>query len=90
MRTLFAAVLATALLLSAAGTHAHAKADAQHAPHGERCAVCVLRAAELPPQVEPDLAPRSVPLGAAPQDPGASPVTGAPLGAIPGQSPPCA
>jgi hypothetical protein len=91
MRALCSALLGVLLLLSAAGPHVHAGTDAQQASHGaEHCAVCAVRGADVARDATPDVTPRIVALGAAPLEPGVPPVTGAPLGAIPGQSPPCA
>lgn len=89
MRALFASLLSAVLLLSAAATHVHVRADAQDGPHGaDKCAVCVLRSADVSQDATPDVTPHAVVLGAAPLAPGLPPVSGAPLGAIPGQSPP--
>ncbi len=83
MRTLLAAGLALFLVLSAAAPHVHV------GPHGaETCLVCVVRQGDAARSEVPDLTPVA-PVTAAPQlEPGRSPVSGAPLGAIPGQSPP--
>jgi hypothetical protein len=85
MRPLLAALLALHLVLVAFGPHVHSAA------HGaEECAVCVVRAADVAESQEPDLSPSPLPVGAPAAAPGLAPVTGAPLGAVPGQSPPAA
>jgi hypothetical protein len=81
MRALLAAGLALFLVVTAAAPHVHA-----HGP--EQCAVCVVRNADVAHDETPDVAPAAHLLGAAPCAPGLPPVFGAPLGAIPGQSPP--
>lgn len=83
MRVLVAALLAFALAGAAAEHHVHAPSSG-----GEGCAVCVLRHAEVPRDPVADVAPAIVDAGEVPGSPGLPPVTGAPLGAIPGQSPP--
>jgi hypothetical protein len=81
MRALLAAGLALFLVVTAAAPHAHA--------HGrEECAVCVVRHADAARDETPDVAPAARILGAATCAPGLPPVFGAPLGAVPGQSPP--
>lgn len=83
MRALLALALALHLVLSAFGPHVHTGA------HGvEDCAVCVVRGAEAASSATPDLTPSAAPVGAVALAPGLPPVTGAPLGAVPGQSPP--
>jgi hypothetical protein len=83
MRALLAGGLALILVLSAGAAHAHVDA------HGaESCAACVLRSADVPQDPTPDLAPAPRPEGAPAIAPGLPPVSGAPLGAVPGQSPP--
>lgn len=83
MRVLLAATLALHLVLTAFGPHVHTAA------HGaEECAVCLVRGAEAAGSSTPDLAPSALPAVAVVLAPGLPPVTGAPLGAIPGQSPP--
>lgn len=86
MRALASLVLVFALVATVAEGHAHAAAD-DHGP--ERCAVCVLRSVDAAPSAAPGTAPpadREAGEVAAPAGP--PPVCGAPLGAIPGQSPP--
>jgi hypothetical protein len=84
MRAVVAALRALSLLVAAAAPHVHA-----HAAGGDECAVCTLRHTAPPPgSATPDVAPvvhvAAIPSGA----PAFPPVFGAPLGAIPGQSPP--
>jgi hypothetical protein len=89
LRALLAAGLAALLAASAAQVHVHdaeAGAEQHHAP----CPVCQLRGAEPVGGDAPHVAPRVVSAADVVLPPGPSPVTGAPLGAIPGQSPPAA
>jgi hypothetical protein len=81
MRALLAAGLALLFVLTAAAPHVHT--------HGtEQCAVCVVRHGDAARDETPQVAPLTV-VGDAPQvELGFPPVYGAPLGAIPGQSPP--
>lgn len=81
MRAFLAAGLALFFVLTAAAPHVHT--------HGTReCVGCVVRQGDAARDETPDLAPLTV-VGDAPQvDAGLPPVFGAPLGAIPGQSPP--
>jgi hypothetical protein len=83
MRAVLAACMAVFLLVVAAGPHVHAGPDG-----ADGCAVCVARHADVPVDVTPELAPREAPPVEAVSEPGRSPVAGAPLGAVPGQSPP--
>jgi len=83
MRAVVAAALSLCLALAVGLPHVHAVG------HGaEECAVCVARGGDVASAQTPDLTPVAVPVGEAPLAPGPSPVSGAPLGAIPGQSPP--
>lgn len=83
MRLLLASGLALFLALTAAAPHDHAGARG-----AEGCVVCVVRQGDAARVETPELAPLAV-VGSAPScEPGASPVVGAPLGAVPGQSPP--
>jgi hypothetical protein len=85
LRTFVAAGLAALVALSAARPHVHERAAPGHeAP----CAVCQLRAAEPAPHGAFELAPRVACASDLVLPPGPSPITGAPLGAVPGQSPP--
>jgi hypothetical protein len=81
VRALLAAGLALFLVFTAAAPHVHA--------HGEdECAVCVVRQADAARDETPDVAPLTFVCDAPRLDRGLPPVFGAPLGAIPGQSPP--
>jgi hypothetical protein len=83
MRAIVAAGLAVFLLVVAAGPHVHT------GPHGaDDCAVCVARHADVASPRMPDVAPVRFVCGEPVAAPTAPPVSGAPLGAIPGQSPP--
>ena len=82
MRALVAATLVAVLAVSAAGPHVHVGFD-RHA-----CAVCVLHHTDVPRSEAPDVAPIVEEHGEVVASPGLPPVTGAPLGAVPGQSPP--
>jgi len=83
MRKLLAAGLALYVVLAAAAPHVHT------GPHGaQECAVCVARTGAVAENATPDLAPVAVLVGEPTAAPGLPPVTGAPLGAVPGQSPP--
>jgi hypothetical protein len=83
MRALVALLLAFALVATAAIPHVHV-----HATGGDECAVCVLRHTAPPRSEIPDVKPIVSLEGEAQPAPGVAPVCGAPLGAIPGQSPP--
>ncbi len=83
MRRFTAALLAAAFVALSWAPHVHA------GPRGEAgCAACIVRSAE-PAPVQP-LAPEPAPVArvAAVLAPLEAPRAGAPLGAIPGQSPP--
>jgi hypothetical protein len=82
MRALVAAALVLALLAAVSGSHVH-----PHQGHDD-CAVCVLRSADAPAADVPDVAPVVRAAGDVTGVPDLPPVTGAPLGAVPGQSPP--
>ncbi|HZZ83689.1 MAG TPA: hypothetical protein VFE30_04055 [Anaeromyxobacteraceae bacterium] len=85
MRHVLAIALAVLVAVSAAAPHAHAGAFGDHA-----CAACLAASAERAESATPDVAPRALPPEALPREPGLAPVCGAPLGAVPGQSPPAA
>jgi len=87
MRALASLLLAVHLVLAAAAPHVHLVAD-EHG--GAPCALCATRAADVASSQTPDVAPAVARAGEAVRSPGLAPVTGAPLGAIPGQSPPSA
>jgi hypothetical protein len=85
MRAVLAAALSLFLAFVALAPHVHVDA------HGtQECGVCVAsgRGAEPVESRAPDVAPRSVVLLPVLLEPGLAPVLGAPLGAVPGQSPP--
>lgn len=83
MRALVAAVLAFGLVLTVAVPHVHAAGNRS----GE-CTVCVARHGDVAHSEMPDVAPAVLHAEPLPIEPALAPVTGAPLGAIPGQSPP--
>lgn len=85
MRALAAAVLVLGLLVASAIPHVHVFG---HGP--EECTVCVVRGGDVARTETPDPAPEVVRAEAVVPEPVVAPVTGAPLGAIPGQSPPAA
>jgi hypothetical protein len=86
MRALVAAVLALGLALVAAVPHGHAAGQ-----HGRGdCAVCLARQGDVARDETPDVAPPVRHPERPVAEPGLAPVAGAPLGAIPGQSPPAA
>lgn len=82
MRALAAALLVLSLLVVAAEPHVHPESGS------DGCAVCVLRHTDAPHGEVPDVAPVVHGMGEVVAVPGFPPVAGAPLGAIPGQSPP--
>ena len=84
MRQLLQLVAVLSVLAAAASPHVHAG----HPPADEPCPACLVRGADVPGPVVPDLAPPVSPAEAVTPVPGLAPVTGAPLGAVPGQSPP--
>ena len=83
MRALAACILALALVATAAIPHAYV-----HAAGGDECAVCVLGHSAPPAPAQPDVAPRVELEADVVCAPGLPPVSGAPQGAVPGQSPP--
>jgi hypothetical protein len=85
VRATLAAFLAVLVLAIAGAPHVHAGT-----PERTECVACVTTTAGAvaPPSV--DVAPLLVLVTEVELAPGLSPVTGAPLGAIPGQSPPSA
>jgi hypothetical protein len=82
MRALVAAALVVVLAVSTAAPHVHV------ASNRDDCATCVLRHADVPHSEAPDVAPAVHETGDVVLSPGLPPVSGAPLGSIPGQSPP--
>lgn len=85
MRALAAAVLALGLVIVAAVPHGH---PAGHG--GADCTACVARHGDVARSETPDVAPQVRHAEPVVAEPGVAPVTGAPLGAVPGQSPPAA
>jgi hypothetical protein len=83
MRACVAVLLVLSVLASAGAPHVHAQSSG-----GDDCAACVLRHTSPPHSELPDVAPIVHVAGDAAGEPGRPPVFGAPLGAIPGQSPP--
>ncbi len=88
MRSLVATVLALILVAAAAVPHVHVHAQATSG--GDECTLCTVRHAAPAPSAEPEVAPIVHVEGEALAAPGLPPVFGAPLGAVPGQSPPAA
>ncbi len=82
MRAILAASLALLLTAAVALPHVHA------ASSGEECAACVVRGGEPAASQVPDLSPLPLALGGVEVALQSLPRDGAPLGAIPGQSPP--
>jgi ferric-dicitrate binding protein FerR (iron transport regulator) len=82
MRAVLAATLVLLLAAAVAVPHVHA------APSSEECAACVARGGEVAESQVPDLSPLQLAAGDAVLAPQSRPGDGAPLGAIPGQSPP--
>ncbi|HEY6005320.1 MAG TPA: hypothetical protein VIV57_20740 [Anaeromyxobacter sp.] len=85
MRALVAAFLALGLAVVAAIPHGHPAGQG-----GADCTACVARHGDVARSETPDVAPQVEHAEAVVAEPGIAPVTGAPLGAIPGQSPPAA
>jgi hypothetical protein len=83
MRAVIAATLALLLTAVVVTPHVHA------ARGGEECAVCVARGGEATESQTPVPSPLPLALGGLVVAPRSLPADGAPLGAIPGQSPPC-
>ncbi len=83
MRALLAATLALLVLAAAGVPHEHVHASAAH-----ECIACAVGQGDAAHDETPDVAPVAVVEAAPVDEPGPAPVTGAPAGAIPGQSPP--
>lgn len=85
MRALLSASLALFLALAALAPHVHVGVQG-----AEECAVCVAsgRGAEPTPAASVVAAPAESHAAEPAPAPGIAPVLGAPLGAVPGQSPP--
>jgi len=85
VRFVLAIATAVFVLLAAVAPHAH------HGPLGEHaCAACLAAGAEEASCETPEVAPRRLVVAELPQLAPESRVRGAPLGAVPGQSPPAA
>jgi hypothetical protein len=82
MRAVLAAALALLLTAAVAVPHVHA------AWSGEECAACVVHGGEVVASQVPDLAPLPSACSDVVLAPPSVPGDGAPLGAVPGQSPP--
>jgi hypothetical protein len=83
MRALVAATLALMVVLAAGAPHEHLRG------HGAAdCIACAVGQGDAACDQTPDVAPAAVVSSPPPSEPGTDPVSGAPLGAIPGQSPP--
>jgi hypothetical protein len=85
MRAAVAILSAVLVLAGAAAPHHHAGARGTHG-----CVACVTRGAEPARDETPRLTPRTAWVQAVQAEPEGVLATGAPLGAIPGQSPPLA
>ena len=83
MRAILAATLAVLVVLAAGVPHEHVRAH-----DAERCIACAVGQGSAAHHETPDLTPATVVSAAPVLEPGPAPVSGAPLGAIPGQSPP--
>ncbi|HET8732671.1 MAG TPA: hypothetical protein VFM45_02750 [Anaeromyxobacteraceae bacterium] len=82
MRVLLALTTAFLLLLGVAAPHHHAAGGAHD------CVACTVGGGLEARDETPALAPVGQRVSVAEAEPGPSPVTGAPMGAVPGQSPP--
>lgn len=83
MRALIAAFMAAVLVALAAAPHVHRGVQGDH-----DCPACLARTADTAHSETPDVAPQRVHLEVVAVEPVTVVPTGAPLGAIPGQSPP--
>lgn len=83
MRILVALATVVMLLAGLAAPHHHGAAGGVH-----ECVACTVGAGLEARDATPDLSPPASHAVALVARPGADPVTGAPLGAVPGQSPP--
>jgi hypothetical protein len=86
VRAALSAFLALVLVVASAAPHVHAQA--QTSSGGDECTLCTVRHAAPTSSALPDVAPVVYVEGDAAASPGLPPVLGAPLGAVPGQSPP--
>ncbi|HET7754664.1 MAG TPA: hypothetical protein VFK85_12210 [Anaeromyxobacteraceae bacterium] len=85
MRLVLAALFAAYVALVAAMPHGHAH-GVTHDRH--ECIACSTAGGEVAEPALPDLEPRALPLRSLVPEPSSVPASGAPLGAVPGQSPP--
>ncbi len=84
MRAILAAGLALLVAVAASEPHQHVRST-----HGaSECIACAVGQGDAAHDETPDVAPATSVQGAPAAEPGPAPVSGAPLGAIPGQSPP--
>jgi hypothetical protein len=83
LRAALAIAIAAFVLLGAAAPHEHAAPLGAHA-----CAACVIAGAEEPYAPSVDVTPRRFFAAEVRETASAAPAVGAPLGAVPGQSPP--
>lgn len=83
MRAILAATLVLLVVLAAGVPHEHVRAHG-----GADCVACAVGQGDAARDETPDVAPPTLVVVLAAAEPGQSPVTGAPIGAIPGQSPP--
>lgn len=83
MRALLAAVLTLGLVLTAAAPHVHVAGRDE-----SNCAACVVRRGDVARKETPDAGLLPLPAAAPQLEPLSVSASGAPLGAIPGQSPP--
>jgi hypothetical protein len=83
VRVLVAIATAAVLLLGVAAPHHHAAPGGAH-----ECVACTVGAGVEARDATPAVEPPAPVAAVTRSSPGAPPVTGAPLGSIPGQSPP--
>ena len=84
MRALLSVMAILLVLATAVAPHVHGGELGRHA-----CVACVIASGCEPASAEtPDVAPLDVTADEVALEPGVSPVSGRPLGAVPGQSPP--
>jgi hypothetical protein len=83
MRALVAATLVLLVVLAAGVPHEHVRAH-----DAADCIACAVGQGDAARVEAPDVAPPALVVAVPMAEPGPSPVAGAPIGAIPGQSPP--
>lgn len=83
-----AVAIALAVLVALAATAPHVHASDALGNHA--CAACLASQAEGAESATPEVAPQALPPEELVLEPGLAPISGAPLGAVPGQSPPAA